>query len=114
MGPSAHITFGYDPLVLAESFCEGVAALMDDELGFEYLADCDYNSVAGPENGNKLGHSQVLDIDSHHVGEPIYNGCRTLPTMIDEACVYAEVDVHATARIGLKGLRSPTLAEWDV
>lgn len=75
---------------------------MDEELAFGYNTYYDYTSTASPNNGNSPGYPQVLDIDSNHAGEPIFNVCRSLPTLTDQACVYAEVAVIYTGRIDLK------------
>lgn len=100
MGPNAQITLGYVILVMAASFREGVVTLMDEDIAFGYLDYCDYNRADSPENGNTLGHAHVLDIDIHHVGEPLFNVCRSLPTLMGHACAYAEAYVIETERIG--------------
>lgn len=74
-----------------------------DKLALWYLTYCDYNRAVSLEHGNSLGYAHVLDMGGHHTGEPICNGCRRLATLIDRACVYADVTIPEEERIGLKG-----------
>lgn len=107
-------------------FVESVGAIMRRAmLAFGHLSDCDGRSTVSPEHGHTLGHAQVLDIDGHHVGEPIFNCWRLRATLIDRACVYADVTMPEEERLGLKcmlqlsrprekyKLPSPTLRPWN-
>lgn len=93
MGVNAHITLGYVPFEMANALCEGVAGHMDFDSECQYSAQCDYNETVRLGNGHSPGHSQVLDMNSQHCGEPVFNGCPSLPSLICNTCIWAEVEV---------------------
>lgn len=68
---------------------------------FVYVAYCDYTRAVSFEHGNAFGSYPVLDIDSHHVGEPIFNGCRPLTALIDRACVYTDATMPDDENVAL-------------
>lgn len=58
-------------------------------------------SVLG--NEHSPGHSHVLDIDRRHFAEPVFNGCKSMPSLVDKSCIWAAVEVIPRERVGLKG-----------
>lgn len=78
-----------------------VAIMKNEALAFGYVAYCDYIDAISPQNGNAPGYSHVLDIDNHHGGEPIFNGCKLLATLVVRACVYADAIMPIDGKVGL-------------
>lgn len=103
IGTNAHIALGYVPFEMAQDLCEGVVEQMDFDLECGYTAQCDYNQIVRLGNGNTPAHSHVLDIGRRLVGEPMFIGCKSLVSLIDHVCMWAEVEVCPLERVALKG-----------
>lgn len=89
---------------MTELIYECVGAIMNTAgLAFGSVAFCDYNSTDSLGNGIAPGCSHVFDIGRHQIGEPIFNGCRCLSTLVDRACVYAAATMPDEERVGLEG-----------
>lgn len=104
LGLEAHISLGFVPSAMATLFCEGVGAITESEAcAVVYVAHCDYNRAVSRALGNAPGNSHFLGIDSHHVGEPIFNGFRRMATLSDGVCVYAAAAIPDDEKVGLTG-----------
>ena len=92
MGSNCHVTLGYAPVIHTERLMCGLAHILKTDLAFGYMADCEYNKQVGSQNGTSPGYDHILDLDSRFQGEPMFNSCRKLATLIDQAAVYADVN----------------------
>jgi len=81
----------------------GLARVLKTDLAFGYMAICEYNSKVSPQDGTSPGYDHILDLDSRYQGEPTFNTCRRLTTLIDQAAVWADLQAPQNERVGLKG-----------
>ena len=103
MGANCHVTLGYVPLLHVERLICGLATLLKTDLAFGYMAICEYNSQVSPQDGTSPGYDHILDLDSRYQGEPMFNTCRRLTTLIDQSATWADIHAPPNERVGLKG-----------
>lgn len=70
-----------------------------EEFAFCYVAYCDYNSAVCLGNAFAPGYYHVLDRGRHHIGEPIFNGCRRVSTRVGRTCIYGDAAMPDEDRV---------------
>lgn len=103
IGLICHVILGYDPLIHTELLMCGLAHILNTDLVFGYMAYCEYNKQVSPQDGTSPGYDHSLDLDSRFQGEPLFNSCRQLSTLIGQAAVYADINAPSSDSVGLKG-----------